>query len=146
MSQLRDVAVVVRLSQAGQRRQVSKRNNLVTSDKIDQAVSAELRNRRIILGITQVQLAGQVGVTYQQIHKYENGQNRLSASKLYELAKALQVKIDDLFQGLGDRSNPSPKVMDARLASLMHEFANIPTQKHREAVCQLARDLAEGEP
>src|SRR5215208_2529742 len=60
---------------------------------IEQHVGARLRERRIMLGLTQQQMAALIGVTYQQTHKYETGLNRISAGRLYQLAQALGVPI-----------------------------------------------------
>ena len=54
---------------------------------IDDHVGARIRERRIMLGLTQQQLAEMIGVTYQQAHKYERGINRVSAGRLYEIAR-----------------------------------------------------------
>ena len=54
---------------------------------IDDHVGARIRERRIMLGLTQQQLAEMIGVTYQQAHKYERGINRVSAGRLFEIAR-----------------------------------------------------------
>ena len=58
---------------------------------VDRYVSLRIRQRRIMLGLTQQQLAELIGVTYQQAHKYETGINRISAGRLYHIARALGV-------------------------------------------------------
>jgi transcriptional regulator with XRE-family HTH domain len=68
------------------------------SGEIDNHVGARIRERRILLGLTQQKLAEMIGVTYQQAHKYEHGINRLSAGRLYELAGALGVPITYFFE------------------------------------------------
>src|SRR5438445_7441087 len=60
---------------------------------IDDHVGARIRERRIMLGLTQQQLAEMIGVTYQQAHKYERGINRVSAGRLFEIARALSAPI-----------------------------------------------------
>jgi DNA-binding XRE family transcriptional regulator len=60
---------------------------------IDRHVGARVRERRIMLGLTQQQLADLIGVTYQQAHKYERGINRVSAGRLYEIAQVLSVPV-----------------------------------------------------
>src|SRR5438876_11586473 len=57
---------------------------------IDRHVGARVRERRIMLGLTQQQLADLIGVTYQQAHKYERGINRVSAGRLFEIAQVLR--------------------------------------------------------
>ena len=69
---------------------------------IDLHVGGRVRLRRKLLGISQDQLAMALGITFQQIQKYERGANRVSASKLYEIAKTLQVPVAFFFEGLTD--------------------------------------------
>lgn len=71
----------------------------MTSD-IDVHVGKRLRRRRRLLGLTQVQLAESIGIRFQQIQKYECGANRITASRLYELAGALNVPTSYFFDGL----------------------------------------------
>src|SRR5687768_17039814 len=61
------------------------------SNNIDVYLGKQLRRRRRMLGLTQQQLAGAVGVRFQQIQKYECGANRISAARLWQLAEALEV-------------------------------------------------------
>ena len=69
---------------------------------IDKHVGKRLRLRRTILGISQDVLGNAVGVTFQQIQKYERGINRVSASRLFEISKALEVPVQYFFGGLED--------------------------------------------
>jgi transcriptional regulator with XRE-family HTH domain len=61
-----------------------------------------LRQRRIALGISQEQLGAELGLTFQQIQKYEKGQNRISAGRLYKLAVILSVSVEYFFEGLAN--------------------------------------------
>jgi transcriptional regulator with XRE-family HTH domain len=67
---------------------------------IDVHVGAKLRELRMQRRVSQMELAGRVGVTFQQIQKYEKGVNRISASKLFELAECLGVEVQEFFAGL----------------------------------------------
>ncbi|WP_165186552.1 helix-turn-helix domain-containing protein [Caulobacter soli] len=69
---------------------------------VDLHVGGRVRMRRKILGVSQDQLAASLGLTFQQVQKYERGSNRVSASKLYQIAKTLQVPISFFFDGLAD--------------------------------------------
>jgi transcriptional regulator with XRE-family HTH domain len=64
---------------------------------IDIMVGKRIRLRRVQLGLSQTELGQKLGVTFQQIQKYENGANRVSCSRLYETATALEVPIDFFF-------------------------------------------------
>jgi transcriptional regulator with XRE-family HTH domain len=58
-----------------------------------------MRERRVMLGLTQQQMAELIGVTYQQAHKYEKGINRVAAGRLYRIAQALGVEVGYFFEG-----------------------------------------------
>jgi len=77
---------------------------------IDQHVGARLRLRRTMLGLSQEKVAEAVGVTFQQLQKYETGQNRISASRLHAVAKLLDVAIPFFYEGLraGARADVRP--------------------------------------
>jgi len=75
---------------------------------IDTHVGKRLRRRRRLLGLTQHDLAAQIGVRFQQIQKYECGANRITASRLFGLATALNVSINYFFDGLGADGKPAP--------------------------------------
>src|SRR5690349_14335703 len=81
---------------------------------IDLHVAARLRDLRIMLGLTQEQMAKLIGVTYQQAQKYETGANRVSAGRLYRIAQALGVEVDYFFAGLSSGES-APQHRRARL-------------------------------
>ncbi len=60
---------------------------------VEAAIGAKIRNRRRALGITQMELAAELGISYQQLQKYERGTNRVAASRLYLIAKILRVEV-----------------------------------------------------
>jgi transcriptional regulator with XRE-family HTH domain len=109
----------------------------------DRHVGARMRARRIMLGLTQQQMAELIGVTYQQAHKYEKGINRVAAGRLYHIARALGVEVGYFFEGL-DRDNAIKVTPQQRLLlELGRNFIATPIRKHQEAICSLARTLAE---
>lgn len=67
---------------------------------VDVHVGKRVRHRRWMVGMTQQQLADKVGIKFQQIQKYETGMNRISASRLWDIADALGVAINFFFEGL----------------------------------------------
>ena len=69
---------------------------------IDLHVGSRIRLRRKVLGVSQESLAADLGLTFQQIQKYERGTNRVSASKLYEIARSLQTTTSYFFEGFAD--------------------------------------------
>ncbi len=72
------------------------------TNEIDRHLGKRLRQRRRTLGLTQQQIAEAVGVRFQQIQKYECGSNRISAARLWLLAKALEAPVGAFFEGLGE--------------------------------------------
>ncbi len=67
---------------------------------VDVLVGKKLKARRVIIGVSQEELGRAVGITFQQIQKYEKGQNRMSASRLFELSKALGVNVSYFYESL----------------------------------------------
>jgi transcriptional regulator with XRE-family HTH domain len=120
---------------------VARRSTTRTQD-IDRHVGARVRERRIMLGLTQQQLADLIGVTYQQAHKYERAINRISAGRLFEIAQVLGVPVSYFFAGLEQDSDRSVSPRERMCLELARNFAQIPNERHQEALSQLARVLA----
>ncbi len=95
-----------------------------------------------MLGLTQQQLADLIGVTYQQAHKYERGINRVSAGRLFEVARVLTVPVAYFFEGLDAEDAPPASPRERMCLELARNFAQIPNEKHQEALSKLARALA----
>jgi transcriptional regulator with XRE-family HTH domain len=109
---------------------------------VDNHVGGRIRERRIMLGLTQQQLAEMIGVTYQQAHKYERGINRVSAGRLFEIARALSAPITYFYEGIGAEGPPQIMPHQRMLLEIARNVAEIRNEKHQEAVSQLARALA----
>jgi len=95
-----------------------------------------------MLGLTQPQLAEMIGVTYQQAHKYERGINRVSAGRLFEIARALRAPITYFYEGVGEEGPRQIMPHQRVQLEIARNFAEIRNEKHQEAVSQLARALA----
>ena len=93
---------------------------------VDAIVGERIRRRRILTGLTQDQLGDALGVSYQQIQKYERGANRISASKLYDIAKTLQVPVSFFFDGLADPMTNEVDEVGAAAERVVTEFLNTP--------------------
>jgi transcriptional regulator with XRE-family HTH domain len=109
----------------------------------DRHVGARMRQRRIMLSLTQQQMAELIGVTYQQAHKYEKGINRVAAGRLYHIARALGVEVGYFFEGLGGNIAFKATPQQRLLLELGRDFIAIPIRKHQDAVCSLTRALTE---
>jgi len=89
---------------------------------VDLHVGARIRMRRKILGVSQERLADDLGLTFQQVQKYERGANRVSASKLYEIARSLQAPISYFFDGWADPLSAAEQYAPAGDDRFVHDF------------------------
>ena len=81
------------------------------ANAIDAHVGCRVRTRRTLLGLNQTQVGAALGITFQQVQKYENGSNRIGASRLYHLSKILDVPVsyfyEDMPEELGEALQPA---------------------------------------
>lgn len=114
---------------------------------VDAHVGKRIRHRRWMVGMTQQQLADKVGIKFQQIQKYETGMNRVSASRLWDIADALGVAISFFFEGLADNQvnaayAPGDMMSDKEALELVRSYYAIP-EAQRRRLFDLARVLSE---
>ena len=114
---------------------------------VDAHVGKRIRHRRWTVGMTQQQLADKVGIKFQQIQKYETGMNRVSASRLWDIADALGVQIAFFFEGLAeDQAAPATAkndlLADKEALDLVRSYYAIP-EAQRRRLFDLARVLSE---
>ena len=121
---------------------MAKRKRGQSTATIDNHVGGRIRERRIMLGLTQQQLAEMIGVTYQQAHKYERGINRVSAGRLFEIGRALSAPITYFYEGIGEEGPRQITLHQRMQLEIARNFAEIRNEKHQGAVSQLARVLA----
>ena len=104
------------------------------SHPVDVHVGRRVRQRRWVLGMTQQQLANAVGIKFQQIQKYETGANRVSASRLWDIAEALGVPVAFFFEGLdadaAGRAQGDP-LTDKEALDLVRAYYAIPEAQRR---------------
>ena len=121
---------------------------------VDVHVGKRIRHRRWMVGMTQQQLGEKVGIKFQQIQKYETGMNRVSASRLWDVANALDVSIAFFFDGIEDEAvafddagEPTQRgdlLADKEALELVRSYYAIPEQQRRR-LFDLARVLSEDE-
>ena len=117
--------------------------------QVDAFVGQRVRVRRWTVGMTQQQLARRVGIKFQQIQKYETGQNRISASRLWDMAEAMDVPVSYFFEGFkrgasdGDETH-GDILTNRESIELVRAYSAIP-ENQRRRIFDLARVLA-GEP
>ena len=118
---------------------------------VDVHVGKRVRHRRWMVGMTQQQLGDIVGIKFQQIQKYETGMNRISASRLWDIAQALGVSISFFFEGFGDEETPNERhglenrgdlLADKEALELVRSYYAIP-EAQRRRLFDLARVLSD---
>ena len=117
---------------------------------VDTWVGGRIAARRQALGLSQTGLAERVGVSFQQIQKYETGVNRISASRLHQIAMALGTEPGGFFpvpdsSALSSADDPTPRLTRAPVSPggrLAEAFSRIPQRKARQALVVLAEALA----
>ena len=123
---------------------------------IDTHVGKRLRLRRTMMGLSQEVVAKAVGITFQQVQKYEKGVNRIGAGRLFEVSRILNVPVDFFYEGLsgaagqpGASENESAPVMEfvssGEGLQLSLAFMKIKDTKVRKRVLDLVKSLAEEE-
>lgn len=121
---------------------------------IDKHVGARLRLRRSQLNMSQSELGKELGVTFQQVQKYERGTNRIGASRLYSLAAVLEVDIQYFFDGLdtpltnnAERSEELYNfIASADGLDLANAFSDIKSAVQRRRLIDLVRSMGEDQP
>ncbi len=105
---------------------------------IDAYVGARVRLRRTLLGMTQTTLGDALGLTFQQVQKYENGKNRVSASRLYDLSRVLDVSIEHFFEDMPPEvAARSPAATKRGTAKKSPRYE--PNPMHRRETLELVR-------
>lgn len=108
--------------------------------EVDRQVGERMRRRRILLGLTQDQLAEALGLSYQQIQKYETGANRISVGRLAQIAEILEVS-PGWFFGSAEGAD-SPAGSSRAVIELVRSFSRIEDERVRTQVTALVRALA----
>ena len=117
---------------------------------VDVHVGKRIRHRRWRVGMTQQQLAEKVGIKFQQIQKYETGANRVSASRLWDIADALDVPVSFFFEGIENENSevasgdnvPADILGDKEALDLVRSYYAIP-ENQRRRLFELARVLSD---
>ena len=119
---------------------------------VDVHVGKRVRHSRWLVGMTQQQLAEKVGIKFQQIQKYETGMNRVSASRLWDIAAALTIPVSFFFEGLGETQDANDAVTqgnvpldilnDKEALELVRSYYAIP-ETQRRRLFDLARVLSD---
>lgn len=121
---------------------------------VDVRLGQRVRARRLEIGMSQEQLGEFLGITFQQVQKYEKGANRIAASRLWDLSKALEMPVAQFFDGFDAKKSSADQARSSKTADalatpegseLMGLFSGIKSRAVRRRVVGLVRALTEGE-
>ena len=118
---------------------------------VDAGVGSKVRERRRTLGMSQSTLAERIGVSFQQIQKYEKGSNRISASKLHQISEILGISLIDLFQVPSTLNRIEPEPVNEILSfvrtvegqRLNNAFAQVSNDRLRRKIIELVQTLVD---
>ena len=113
--------------------------------RVDAYVGGRIRERRTAMGLTQENLATALEISYQQVQKYEAGTNRVSAGRLYEIARKLDVEVSFLYEGLNPDHDVAPLDHGGKsraVIELVQNFAEITDPELRAAINGLVKSLS----
>jgi transcriptional regulator with XRE-family HTH domain len=111
---------------------------------LDCFLGHRIKQLRLLACMSQQQVARQLGISDQQVHKYEKGINRFSAGRLLAIARLFDVAVTDLFEGYGCGAPPGPP-LDPKTTRMLFNLANSFLElepKHQDALIRLTRALA----
>ena len=114
------------------------------AERVDKHVGSMFRTRRQELGLSQTDVAESLGVTFQQVQKYEWGMNRISASRLHDLCQILGVPVEYFFDGLDAEIGEAdgPDLNDPDLVELVNAYMGISRQMTRARLSAMLRSVA----
>jgi transcriptional regulator with XRE-family HTH domain len=118
-------------------------------DNVDRIVGRNIRIQRLAKGLSQTELASALGVTFQQVQKYEKGTNRVGSGRLLLISKALGIPLLDLFEGSkvsttkSDEKSPIDLLTDPLSLRLVRAFSSITKQQVRHSLVALVESMTE---
>lgn len=134
---------------------MARKSGLINA--VDQHIAQRLQLRRVMLGMTQSDLAKKCGISFQQIQKYETAGNRIPAARLFDLSQALETSVAFFFSGLPGNFPPETKATRSMRVSeqseeddplaknetltLINLYWNLPTDAHRNNIIQTLKLL-----
>jgi transcriptional regulator with XRE-family HTH domain len=113
---------------------------------VDITVGNTVRELRIRTGLSQQSLGDQIGVSFQQVQKYERGTNRIGSSRLVQIASALSVQVNDLFRGVdqphADKPLEGGAPLNAKASKVARDWIRIGDTRLQEKTAAMIRALA----
>lgn len=110
---------------------------------VDVAVGNRVRDLRTRAGLSQTDLGHKLGVSFQQVQKYEKGVNRMGASRLIQICEALQISINDVFDGIASVADAQSRTLaDPEAMRIARDIQRIENDSMRTAIKQLVRTMS----
>jgi transcriptional regulator with XRE-family HTH domain len=127
-------------------------NRKKSPDATDHSIGLKIRSQRIMHGLSQTELGDKLGITFQQVQKYERGSNRISAGRLKQIADILELAMSFFFEGASGKGTAAENInvglsflKTAASVRLVRAFAEIESQNIRSSIVALVEGLAGGQ-
>jgi transcriptional regulator with XRE-family HTH domain len=114
------------------------------TNKVDKTIGAKINELRVLNGMSRQQLAEKIGVTHQQLQKYEKGTNRISAGRMVAIAKAFGKPVAFFFEGVEGKHEALPSQHQRMCIEVSRNFMKIKNPNNQNVINLLVRTLAEG--
>ena len=131
---------------------VAAKRSLAQANTVDTYVGQRIRDKRNERGMSQTEVANAIGVTFQQVQKYERGTNRVGASRLFDLSRILSVPIQYFFAGLNNQSTPIEKeddnvihLMKPDTVELVEAYYKVKNLQVRRQILSTIRSISFGD-
>ena len=131
---------------------VAAKRSLAQANTVDTHVGQRIRDKRNERGMSQTEVANALGVTFQQVQKYERGTNRVGASRLFDLSRILSVPIQYFFAGLNNQSTPIEKeddnvihLMKPDTVELVEAYYKVENLQVRRQILSTIRSISFGD-
>lgn len=131
---------------------VAANRSLAQANTVDTYVGQRIRDKRNERGMSQTEVANAIGVTFQQVQKYERGTNRVGASRLFDLSRILSVPIQYFFAGLNNQSTPIEKeddnvihLMKPDTVELVEAYYKVENLQVRRQILSTIRSISFGD-
>ena len=131
---------------------VAAKRSLAQANTVDTHVGQRIRDKRNERGMSQTEVANALGVTFQQVQKYERGTNRVGASRLFDLSRILSVPIQYFFAGLNNQSTPIEKeddnvihLMKPDTVELVEAYYKVENPQVRRQILSTIRSISFGD-
>lgn len=112
------------------------------AQKVDAIIGQNLRDFRLLKGLSQQEMGNKVGVTFQQIQKYEKGTNRISAARLLQFSQILEVQISNFFGPSYDSNSSHFKEIDSEVLKLLRSLSQINDKELLKQIGNMLRSIS----